>query len=91
VVGDRPDQQRGRRRGKGHAGHVEVPLRGAELDEPGGERQRKQEPEQHLHAKAGHAQLLDQLTEVAVVPLRRGLLPRIRDLAGLHIDHLLVH
>jgi len=41
-------------------------------------------------AEAGHAQFLDQLAEVAVITLGCGLPPRIRGLAGLHIDHLLV-
>jgi hypothetical protein len=59
VVGDRPDQQRGRDRGEDHAGQIEVLLSIAQLAEPDGERQRQEEAKQHLHAKAGHAQLLD--------------------------------
>jgi len=56
----------------------------AEPGEPVGERQREQEPEQNLHAQAGYAQFLQQLGEIAIVPLRFGFIPRIRSVRPSH-------
>jgi len=75
VIRDRTDEQRGGDGREDQAGHVEVALGVTQLGEPHGERKREQEPEQHLHAEARHAQLLDQLAHVPVVTLGHGLLP----------------
>jgi hypothetical protein len=72
VVRDRPEQQNGRQGGQRDARDVEVTLSAAQAAEPDREGKRQQEPEQHLHAKPDHAELLDQLKEVAVIPLRPG-------------------
>jgi len=75
VIGDRPDQQRGRHRGQHQAGQVQVLLTRAQPGEPGGKRQREQEPEQDLHAQARDPQFLEEFAEIAVGALRGGLFP----------------
>jgi hypothetical protein len=63
---------------------VQVPLAVAELGEPVGERKGEQEAEQDLDAQSGHAQLLQQLGQVAVISLGLGLVPLIRQPGSLH-------
>src|SRR5271165_173648 len=85
VIGDRSQQQGGGDRGQDQAGQVQITLGRAEHVEPVGKRQRDQEPEQDLHPQAGHPQLLQQLGEITVIPLRLGLIPRIRRSRDSHL------
>src|SRR5271165_386564 len=85
VIGDRSQQQRGGDRGQDQAGQVQITLGRAEHVEPVGKRQRDQEPEQDLHPQAGHPQRLQQLGEITVIPLRLGLIPRIRRSRDSHL------
>jgi hypothetical protein len=85
VIGHGPDQQYRRQGRQDQADQVQVPLAGAELGELGRERQGEQEPEQDLHPQPGDAQFLQQLTEIAVIPLRLGLMARITGCRGLRL------
>src|SRR5689334_6534999 len=85
VVGDRAQQQRGGDRGHDERRLVQLLLPRLRRAELGGERQRQQEAEQHLHAKPGHPQFLEQLDQPAVCPLVRALVPGVR---GRHRHHL---
>jgi hypothetical protein len=58
------------------AGHQVKRWRSGTADDGIG--QREQEPEQDLHAQASHPQFLEQLSEITVIPLRLGFLPRVR-------------
>jgi len=84
VVGHRAKQQGRGDRGQHQVGQVQVPLAWFDRGEPVGERQREQEPEQHLHAEAGHSQLLQQLGEIAVIPLGLRLVPGVRGCCLFH-------
>lgn len=66
-------QQRSRERGQEEISDVETVLLGIERGEQRRERHREQEAEEHLHAEARHAQLPEQLDEVAVEALGLGL------------------
>ena len=73
VVCDGRGQQSRRNRGDEDVEQVQVPLRMVEFRELAGERQREQEPEQHLHSEARDAELLQQLGQVPVDALGFGL------------------
>jgi hypothetical protein len=77
VVRDRPEQQGRRDGGQRNAGEVQVTLALVQLTEPDGERQREQEAEQHLDAERDDAEFLNQLGEVTVITLGKGLWPLI--------------
>ena len=88
MVGDRPEQQRRGHRGQDQRGDVELALAVAELGELAGEREREQEPEEHLDAQAGYPQFLEQFGQVAVVAFGLGLVARVLGLvARVHRTH----
>ena len=49
---------------------IEGSARPVEPAEANREREAEQEPKEHLHTEAGHAQFLEKVAQIAVVPFR---------------------
>src|SRR5712692_4096875 len=87
VIGDWPEQQGGRQRRQHQAGDVELALGVTERREPGGERKREQEAEEHLDAEASDPEFLQQFSKVTVVALGFGLGARVIGSRGCGLGH----
>ncbi len=74
MLGRRCYQERRRQAGAHERDQIGALLAGAEFAESGVERHDQQEREQHLDTRQGHAQLAEELLQVAIGPLLLGLL-----------------
>ena len=73
VIRHGRDQEGDRRRGQQQRGLVDVALCPVKLDESHGERQRQEEPEEHLDSQPGDPQFLQEVAEIPVVSFSRRL------------------
>jgi hypothetical protein len=68
VVGDRTHQECRGHSSADQADLIESTARPVEPAEANREWEAEQESEEHLHAETGHAQLLEQVAQIAIVP-----------------------